>query len=137
MAERKYFTLEEANRTLPLVKRVVADLVQEYARWKDRVREYELLSARGNAETDQETAVRTEVETLAERIDGYMDELEAVGCVLKAADVGLIDFYGKLDGKDIFWCWRLGEQHVAHWHELDAGYAGRRPLEALPVTDQN
>jgi len=137
MADRKYFTIEQANRTLPLVKRVVADLVDEYARWKDNVRRYEVLSAEGTrVENAEQRAVRDEVEQLAERISGYVEELTAVGCVLKGFDDGLIDFYGTRDGRDVFWCWRLGEKRVSHWHEVDAGFAGRRPVDTTPVTDE-
>jgi hypothetical protein len=135
MTDRKYFTIEQANRTLPLVRRVVADLVHEYTRWKEQVRTYEVLSAAGaGAETAEQRAVRDEVEALAQRISGYVEELTSVGCVLKGFDDGLVDFYGKRNGKDVFWCWRLGEESVSHWHKLDAGYAGRRPVETA-VTD--
>jgi len=39
-----------------------------------------------------------------------------------------VDFYGKLDGRDIFWCWKHGEEKIEHWHELEAGYQGRQPV---------
>ena len=51
--------------------------------------------------------------------------------MLKDAELGLVDFYGKLDGRDIFWCWKHGEDHIGHWHEIEAGFAGRRPLPTV------
>ena len=36
--------------------------------------------------------------------------------------------YGRLDGRDIFWCWKHGEEKIEHWHELEAGYQGRQPV---------
>ena len=57
-----------------------------------------------------------------------MEELEQVGCVFKGFEEGLVDFYGTFEGRDIFWCWRAGEERIEHWHELDAGIAGRQPV---------
>jgi hypothetical protein len=61
--------------------------------------------------------LKTEVEYLAER-----------GILLRDPDTGLIDFPAELDGKDVFLCWRLGEQDVAYYHGLHSGFSGRRPL---------
>src|SRR2546422_3857296 len=66
--------------------------------------------------------------TLFRSINDYLLELEQIGCVFKGFDQGLVDFYGKLDGKEIFWCWKVGEDRIEHWHELEAGYAGRQPV---------
>jgi hypothetical protein len=128
---RKYFTVEEANRTLPLVRRVVGDIVDEYRRWRENVYRYELIAASrgpGEAETEEQVALRGLVDQSAQRINAYMEELALVGCVFKGFEEGLVDFYSKLGGRDVFLCWKLGEPEVSHWHELDAGYAGRRPL---------
>ena len=134
MSERKYFTLEQANRTLPLVKRVVGDLVSEYALWKEHMRRYEVLSAAGSTEeTAEQRATRHDAQEIAKRISGYVEELTAVGCLLKGFDDGLVDFYGKREGDDVFWCWKLGESRISHWHELNAGFAGRRPLDSEPL----
>jgi hypothetical protein len=130
----KYFTVEEANRTLPLVKRIVADIVEDYRVWKERVARYEVYAAAATeAETADQRDVRMDVERLAERINTYMEELDAVGCVFKGFDEGLVDFYGRLDGRDVLWCWKLGEPEVEYWHEVDAGVAGRQPLERSRV----
>jgi hypothetical protein len=53
-----------------------------------------------------------------------------VGCVLKDWRTGLVDFPGVHHGRRVWFCWRLGEPTVAYWHDLDEGYAGRRPIEA-------
>jgi hypothetical protein len=131
---RKYFSLAEANKTLPLVKRIVADIVALHPEWRDLVSRYELVAAQSKpdwGESPEQLALRSQVETSARRINDYLLELEQIGCVFKGFDQGLIDFYGKLDGRDIFWCWKAGEERVDHWHELKAGYAGR---QAIPVT---
>ena len=131
---RKYFTLAEANRTLPLVKRIVADLVTLHPEWRDLVSKYELVAAQARpewGESVEQLGLRARIDEVAGRINDFLGELEQIGCVFKGFEQGLVDFYGKLDGKEIFWCWKQGEGKIEHWHDLETGYAGRR---AIPVT---
>jgi len=131
---RKYFTLAEANRTLPLVKRIVADILSLHPKWRDLVSRYELVAAQAKpewGESAEQVGLRTEIESVAREINDYLLELEQIGCVFKGFDQGLVDFYGKLEGRDIFWCWKQGEERIEHWHDLEAGYAGR---QTIPVT---
>lgn len=127
----RYFTLDEANRTLPFVRRIVGDIVQEYRRWRENVYRYELIAAGRRAEdpeTDEQAQLRLRVDESARRINAFMEELALVGCVFKGFEEGLVDFHSKLQGRDILLCWKLGEPEVMHWHEMDAGYVGRREL---------
>lgn len=134
----RYFTFDEANRTLPLVERIVTDIVADYQHWKDAVHRYELLAGSGEGEVAGESvALHDAIERIAERIAGYIDELTAVGCLFKGFDEGLVDFYGRRDDRDIFLCWKLGEPAVAHWHEINAGFAGRQPLIPETVREES
>ncbi len=129
--ENKYFTVEEANRTLPYVSPIVSDIVKAYETWREGVQRYEIIAAAGRSddgETDEQIRLREKVDAVAKEISAYLEELSAVGCVLKGFDDGLVDFYSRLDGRDIFLCWKLGESEITHWHELDAGFAGRQEL---------
>lgn len=132
MPDLKLFTLEEAERTLPLVRRVVADLLTEYPAWRAAVARYEVLSGAARAESGETAellAARDAVAVHADRINGYLQELEAIGCLFKGFDGGLVDFYSLRDDHPIFLCWRLGEERIGHWHEIDAGAAGRQPVD--------
>jgi hypothetical protein len=132
MAEIKIFTIDEAERALPLVKRVLTDLKAEYATWRDAVAAYELLSTRGPAGQPDPEGLgesRAAVTLAAERINGYLQELEAIGCLFKGFEEGFVDFYALKDDRPVFLCWKLGEEHITHWHEVDAGFSGRRPIE--------
>jgi hypothetical protein len=127
----RYFTLDEANATLPLVSRIVADITAHYPQWRDLVARYELVAAQSRPEWGESTEqirLRGEIETVAKEISSYLAELEQVGCVFKGFDQGLVDFYGQIDGRDIFWCWKIGEERIDHWHEIEAGFAGRQPI---------
>src|SRR6476660_7843739 len=88
----RIFTLDEAERTLPLVRRIVVDLQNEYALWRAAVGEFELVSAGSRIEgpaAAEVVAAEREVELLAERVAGLLDELEAIGCVMKGIEAGL------------------------------------------------
>ena len=133
---RTRFTVDDANRTLPLVRRIVSDAVRDYMRWQDKVREYEEVAANRLLSQPNEDAERLERETaqLARDIDGYIAEMRELGVEMKGFDTGLVDFPGEMDGKPVLLCWQLGEESVQYWHEEDAGFAGRQPL---PSTSGN
>ena len=87
--------------------------------------------ARGEAEPAR--AARLEVGQLAGEIESCLDELEQVGCQFRDFDLGLVDFPAERDGRPVWLCWRHGEAAVAHWHEVDAGFDERHPLEDAPA----
>jgi hypothetical protein len=129
----QYFTLEEANRTLPYVGPIVSDIVETYREWRAGVSEYETLAGRSRTDqgvSQEQDELRERVDEMARQINAYLEELSAVGCVFKGFDDGLVDFHSKLEGRDVFLCWKSGEPEITHWHELDAGFAGRQELVA-------
>ena len=130
-APRRVYTVEQANRALPLVRRIAEDIVAQYGRWQERVREFEIVTTRSTADRQDERAARLqrEVQALAAEIDGYVAELAELGVEFKDYERGLLDFPGERDGRPVYLCWQLGEPAVRFWHELDAGFPGRRPID--------
>ena len=127
----KFFTLSEANRTLPLVQRVVQDIASYYPSWKDLVSKYELIAAQSRpdwGESPEQLGLKAQIDDVARKINACLVELEQVGCEFKGFEEGLVDFHGKLEDREILWCWKLGEDRITHWHELDAGFGGRQPI---------
>src|SRR6059036_1383591 len=97
--QHRYFTLSEANRTLPLVKRIVADILALYPRWRDLVSQYELVAAQARpewGESPEQLELRARIEDVARQINDTLQELDQIGCVFKGFDEGLVDFYGQL-----------------------------------------
>ena len=126
----RLFTIEQANRMLPLVRRIVEDIVQDYARWREQVGVLEVVAAgrRGDSPPDEAEKVEEDTQRLAADIERYVGELRELGVDFKGFDQGLVDFPAELDGRRVYLCWKLGEDAVEHWHDVDAGFAGRQKL---------
>ncbi len=115
---RRRFTPKEANRTLPLVRRIVEDLVS-YGR------ELQKLSQR----PDQPGA-RERSGELDARIRDLQQELARIGCAYKdwGFELGLVDFPAEIAGESVLLCWRSDEPAVVWYHTGDGGFAGRMPI---------
>ncbi|MFI5209103.1 MAG: DUF2203 domain-containing protein [Gemmatimonadales bacterium] len=132
MPDVRLFTIAEAEGALPLVRRILLDLQAEYPVWRAAVAAYEVVAGAARAdwgETPQLLATREAVTASAEKINVWLRELDQVGCVFKGFEPPLVDFYALRDDRPVFLCWHLGEERITHWHEIDAGYAGRQPIE--------
>jgi hypothetical protein len=137
VTDARIFTLEEAERTLPLLRRILTDLRTEYRVWQDALADYELLTGAtraGEEESAELQGARRGVTDSADRISAYLGEIEAVGCLFKGFDTGLVDFYTLREDRLVFLCWRVDEEHITHWHDIEAGYAGRQPVDATFLT---
>ena len=123
---RRTFTPALANRTLPLVKRIVADLLA-------RGRELRQIAPRHS-----EPGVADRLDLLGREIDALVGELHQIGCDYKdfAFDKGLVDFPGQIDGKPVLLCWRSDEPQVGWYHAYDAGFAGRKPIPAELLAEE-
>ena len=132
----RHFTPEEANAELEHVRPLVEQLVatrQEHAAALERQEELER-KIRGNgggippAELASATA---EVDAVARRLARLVDEITSHGAQVKDLDSGLVDFPALVNGRQVWLCWRLGEDDVAWWHELGDGFGGRQALSDL------
>jgi hypothetical protein len=125
-SDRRYFTVEQANRALPYVSRIAEDICETY---KEAVRLQESLER----ERDDEAAndQRRRYEECVERLNRCVGELREVGVELKDYELGLLDFPAWHEDREVLLCWKLGEPRVQAWHELNAGFAGRQDVSLL------
>lgn len=123
----RYFTVEEANAALLTLRPIVASMLA--ARERIVAAQPELWpvleKAAGNGGSDKASAVLVDFETLRRNVKA----VEGLGIELKDINTGLVDFLSQRDGRDVYLCWRFDEPKVAFWHDLEAGLAGRQPLE--------
>jgi hypothetical protein len=123
---KRRFSLAEANRTLPLVKRIVGDIVRTHGLVLKYQGELERLSS-----SKDPSSTQSRLDDAVNHLEDYVDELTDVGCELKDYQIGLIDFVGRHQHRDVYLCWKLGEERIGYWHEMNAGYAGRQPISTL------
>jgi hypothetical protein len=136
LAERKprYFSVAEANKTLPLVKKIVEDIVRQ-SRLVDNLQQRltRVLRERRRPSDDlyseELKQSQSELEVEEEQLQTFVGELMKLGVELKSDEIGLCDFRSLRDGREVYLCWKLGEPEVMYWHELEAGAAGRHRLQ--------
>lgn len=118
-----YVTLEQADALLPKV----IPLLQEAKTLK---REIETIAATYGYDSVllSQEKVKQKLTTKASRMNTVLQDLEDLGCYVKDLDIGLIDFLSRFEGRDIFLCWKLGEERINHWHERDEGFSLRREI---------
>lgn len=129
-----YFTLEEANKRLPLVQMIVRDIVELHSSVEDRRGRFERLkegrdtqhldSIYGQELQQSEERLRRDVEKLEE----YLAELAKLNVELKDPALGLVHFRTQIADRDVYYCWKLGEREISCWHELDEGFESRQSL---------
>lgn len=128
----RMFTLEEAAALIPRLTEVLLEM-QERKRAFDGLQE-ELAAmsrtAKGNGHLlrEQVEQKRREVRDLSRRLNELLEEINGLGCELKGLEEGLIDFPAERESRTVYLCWKLGEECIEHWHELDTGFASRQPL---------
>lgn len=127
-AYTRFFTWEEANRTLPLVRRIVDDIRAAHEALQAPLERFRRLVESSREAGAEARALRKELDERAKRLNAFVDELAGVGCHFKGFDEGLVDFYSMRDGRPVLLCWRAGEPEIGHWHDIDGGFAGRRPI---------
>ncbi len=133
--DARVFTLEEVNGLVPkLTASVKAQLERRSAieALLSRLgRELGDVPERIVVDPADPTDVRELKQDLVTRIEEYRDgwrAIERMGAVLKDARIGLLDFYGNVDGKLVWLCWKYGESEVNHYHALEEGFSGRKPI---------
>ena len=117
--EIKYFTPEEARKTLPLVNKIVKDILST-------TREMRLLAEEIGPHAEE----NEDIKKMAADVEGFMSELEEIGCFFKDWNftIGLVDFPAMIDGEEVFLCWKSDEEDIEYYHGMEEGFAGRKPI---------
>jgi hypothetical protein len=132
MPER-HFTPEEANELLAKVRPLAEELVQRRRGFAVTTARRARLVSRiagngGDFDPQEPRALEEQLEREAEAIVGCVRRLEQLGLLVKDLDRGLVDFPALRRGEEVLLCWQVGEDEVAHWHGVEEGFAGRKPL---------
>ena len=125
----RYFTLQEANETLntirPWMDEIQAIRREILARKPDVWPVVERAAGNGGSQVASQLVLEFK------RLDTLVHQVQGTGVLLKDVNLGLLDFPALKDGREVYLCWKYGEEDIAFWHEIEAGYAGRRSIASF------
>lgn len=127
-----YFTHEEAEALLPAITLILHKIQEEREKMHILEQELEVLQVQsmgnGHHLHGRIQHLHHDILEAVQALRNAVEELQEAGCELKNPDTGLIDFLSLRDDREVYLCWRLGEDRIRFWHDLDTGFAGRQPL---------
>jgi len=124
---QRYFTLQEANETLDLI-RPWMDEVQAI-RQKVLKNQPEAWPAIQKSSGNGGNRALSNMVQDFEKFDALIHRIQATDVLIKDINLGLLDFPALKDGREVYLCWQYGEGEIAFWHEIEAGFAGRQSID--------
>ena len=134
MADRT-FTLDEAQSLLPVLESLLRAAIAAKKIIEEFEAEQQALAHRvflnGGTFLNVVPLARRKAERVKaeQKAKDALAEISAIGVIVKDLDIGLLDFPCEVDGRTILLCWKLGEKAIAHWHGVEEGFAGRKPVD--------
>lgn len=131
----RYFTLVEARAALPAVARIIREAVQAKAHYQEAENSIRELSQRilmlggMNVNTTLAEAWKAQCDSNAQTLKRSVERIEELGVLVKDLDIGLVDFPTLFRGEEVYLCWRMDEADIDHWHGINEGFRGRRPID--------
>jgi hypothetical protein len=130
----KFFSPERANALIPKLAPLVEELLTKRRDLAIKLLESDPALNERTARTTRLAGLRSPFppprfgEQKSE-IVRLIHRIEALGCIMKDIDLGLVDFPSAREGDPVYLCWKAGEERITHWHGVDEGFATRRPID--------
>ncbi len=123
----RYFTLAEANQTLQIIKPWMEEV--QAIRSDLLARRPEVWPAIQRSAGNGGNPTLSKLVLEFDRLDKLLHRIQDTGALVKDINTGLLDFPALREGHEVYLCWQHGEEQIAFWHEIEAGFAGRQPIE--------
>jgi hypothetical protein len=123
----KYFTVAEAEALIPRLEGIFASVLELHAKAEAKARALSELETAGGPEAEAALA-RAQLQFMVNEINERLRPVFDLGAQPKGLDPALVDFPHRLEGREVCLCWRYGEKSITHYHGLEEGFAGRKPL---------
>jgi len=124
--EPKYYTVEEANALIP---QLLVDIPRLQELMENLTQKFpDVKKAREKAQLNGGSLQGADYINTIFKINCLTEQLESKGCILKGIKYGLVDFLSLRDGKEVYLCWKIPEQRIEYWHDMQAGFAGRQRI---------
>ncbi len=136
--ESKLISIHDAQRMLPLLRRIVTDITQKWELIIYKRTELECLEKGIDSAQDEMSpqerkekieTLKVELNQLIDKINSYIREVEDLGCFVEEFKRGIINFPSLYNGRKIFLCWVPGEETIGFWHELDESFKDRVAIQ--------
>jgi len=133
--EGKLFSLREAERLRAQLEPVLIGAIEARRKLEELDEKLGRLAERiqrsGGLMVRYEDAAKMRIERngTEEGIREALEKIHSTGCIVKDLDVGLLDFPARIEGEDVYLCWKLGEDRIRFYHRQDEGFAGRKPID--------
>jgi hypothetical protein len=124
---QEYFTLEEANKALKIIRPLMHEV--QAIRQKILANQPEAWPAIEKSAGNGGNRALSDMVQDFEKFDALIHQIQDTGAQIKDINTGLLDFSALKDGREVYLCWQYGEEDIAFWHEVEAGFAGRQPIE--------
>jgi hypothetical protein len=125
----RYFTLQEANEALNIIRPLMDEV--QVIRLKILKNQPEAWPALEKSAGNGGNRALSNMVPDFEKFDTLIHRIQATDVLIKDINLGLLDFPALKDGREVYLCWQYGEGEIAFWHEIEAGYAGRRPIDSF------
>src|SRR3954469_1024467 len=125
--QERIFTRSEAVGLLPRLRAILGEVLDEWSRIKGL--NPQIQKARDKAQFDGYSPYGVEYIETVSHLMFLLQQIRDLGVVLKDVDRGLCDFPYMKEGRVVYLCWQLGEETIGYWHDVEAGFTGREPLD--------
>ena len=126
MPSKKLFTLDEANAFVPQLLDLVPKIQKLSASLNNNFPD--IKNARDKAKWNGGSDQGVDYLNAVLKYNDLMSKIEEMGCEVKGIREGLIDFLSLREGREVYLCWRMPEKEILFWHDLNAGFSGRKPI---------
>ena len=133
--EGKLFSLREAEHLRAQLEPVLIEAIESRRKLEELDEKLgklaERISRSGGLMVAYEEAAKLRIERngIEASIREALDKIHSTGCIVKDLEVGLLDFPARIEGEDVYLCWKLGEDRIRFYHRQDEGFAGRKPID--------
>ena len=131
----KLFTHAEAESLIPQVDRLLREAIAAKSDFEEADRAIQKFAERvmvmGGVVVDRDHVLesRNRRDELSGRLRQTIESIQEIGCLVKDLDTGLVDFPTLFQDREVYLCWKLGETGISFWHEVEAGFRGRKPID--------
>lgn len=130
MVEKRYLNLNEAQEMLPQVQKSLSKLM-EINKALNVLKSMSIKYEDKYEDVYKEVVMNKKFFELNYLFFKELENLLNFGCIVKDLNIGLVDFFSRHRGKEIFLCWKIGEERITYWHEVGNSFTGRKPVSTL------